>query len=82
MPAFNEACQDKGYPPEIVNEILKQKNVTKTIDLIFHICPEPDSFPWKKEFNTIRRWRKIGYQHSAIKHAEQTWLYARYRHRA
>lgn len=64
------ACQERGYPSGITNEILKQKNVTKTINLSLAICQK--LIPFLKEgVQYDEAMAKIGYRHSEIKHAEK-----------
>jgi CRISPR subtype II RNA-guided endonuclease Cas9/Csn1 len=67
---INDACQTKGYPAAIINEILKQKNVTKTIDLSLQICRQLVPF-LEEGLQYDKAMAKAGYQHSAISHAEK-----------
>jgi CRISPR-associated endonuclease Csn1 len=65
-----EACKEKAYPAAVVAEILKQKNVTKTIELSLDICRQ--LIPLMEEGNDYdKALKQIGYNHSAIKHAEK-----------
>jgi len=67
---IQKACQEKGYPSEVEAEILKQKNVAKTIDLSLPIARL--LIPLLEEGNTYdKAMAQIGYNHSQSQHAEK-----------
>lgn len=67
---IQEACQKRGYPVAVINEILKQKNVTKTINLSLPICQKLIPF-FEEGSQYDEAMAKIGYRHSESKHAER-----------